>query len=202
MISTKTERKGKFESIFALVRDELLAHLVEEGLPADVVLYTRLSVESSVQGGNLNGGMSFINTVELLKSRDLTQDEYTKAAVLVSDEVISGSRRRGLSCWYRDLNPSLTSAAGDEGPPIGVVAIDEFMVLKSAIFRLLKTHFRKESYYADLVELSDYVAYKRAMGKLMDVVTTSLHTMDFVRFTFERSAETFSRDYGLINPFL
>jgi farnesyl diphosphate synthase len=35
-----------------------------------------------VPGGKLNRGMSVVDTVEILKGRALTEDEYFKAAVL------------------------------------------------------------------------------------------------------------------------
>ncbi|KAG6804941.1 hypothetical protein H0H93_006240, partial [Arthromyces matolae] len=40
------------------------------------------SLEYNVQGGKLNRGLSVVDTVEILKGRALSDDEYTKAAIL------------------------------------------------------------------------------------------------------------------------
>ena len=40
------------------------------------------NLEYNVPGGKLNRGMSVVDSVEILKDRPLTDEEYTKAAVL------------------------------------------------------------------------------------------------------------------------
>jgi len=40
------------------------------------------SLEYNVLGGKLNRGLSVVDSVEILKGRALTEDEYQKAAVL------------------------------------------------------------------------------------------------------------------------
>jgi farnesyl diphosphate synthase len=54
--------------------------------------------------------------------------------------------RRGQPCWFRL-----------EG--VGNIAVNDSFLLGSAIFQLLKTHFRQESYYIDIVELFHEVRY-------------------------------------------
>lgn len=48
--------------------------------------------------------------------------------------------RRGQPCWFRV-----------EG--IGAIAINDSFMLEGAIYHLLKTHFRRDPIYADLLEL-------------------------------------------------
>ena len=48
--------------------------------------------------------------------------------------------RRGQPCWYKNNG-------------IGNIAINDAFLLEAAIYQLLKSHFRKESYYVDLLEL-------------------------------------------------
>ena len=43
---------------------------------------TTQNLEYNVPGGKLNRGISVVDTVEILKGRTLTDDEYFKAAVL------------------------------------------------------------------------------------------------------------------------
>ncbi|KAG6907602.1 hypothetical protein DXG01_008220 [Tephrocybe rancida] len=198
MALTKAERRAKFESVFAFIRDELVAHFTKEGLPAEVIDWYRLSLEYNVQGGKLNRGLSVVDTVEILKGRPLAEDEYLKAAILgwsvellqayflVADDLMDGSiTRRGQPCWYRAPNPSLASSTFKR-PPIGLVAVNDSPMLKSAIFQLLRSHFRKESYYVDLVELFNDIAYKTEMGQLTDMVTAPPDVVDLARFSLER----------------
>lgn len=64
-----------------------------------------------------------------------------QAFFLVADDVMDGSHtRRGQPCWFRL-------------PEIGLVAINDGMLLESAIFTLLKKYFRQDSCYLDLIEL-------------------------------------------------
>lgn len=48
--------------------------------------------------------------------------------------------RRGQPCWYK--------VSG-----VGNIAINDAIMLEGAIYRLLRLHFRQESYYVDLLEL-------------------------------------------------
>jgi hypothetical protein len=48
--------------------------------------------------------------------------------------------RRSQPCWYRV-----------DG--VGNIAINDSFMLEGAIYHLIKTHFRREKYYVDLLEL-------------------------------------------------
>jgi geranylgeranyl pyrophosphate synthase len=48
--------------------------------------------------------------------------------------------RRGQPCWYRV-----------EG--VGLMAVNDALLLEGAIFQMLRKHFRKEPFYVDLVDL-------------------------------------------------
>jgi farnesyl diphosphate synthase len=64
-----------------------------------------------------------------------------QAFFLVSDDIMDQSvTRRGQPCWYKN-----------EG--VGNIAINDSVMLEAAIYHLLKSHFRKETYYVDLLEL-------------------------------------------------
>lgn len=53
----------------------------------------------------------------------------TQAYFLVADDIMDGSiTRRGQPCWYRQ-------------PAVGMVAINDGIILEAAIYRILRTHF-------------------------------------------------------------
>jgi len=54
--------------------------------------------------------------------------------------------RRGQPCWYK-VNG------------VGNIAINDAFILESAIYHLIKSHFRQEQYYVDVLELFHEVIY-------------------------------------------
>jgi len=81
--------------------------------------------------------------------------------------------RRGQPCWYRV-------------PQVGMVAINDSFMLEAAIYRLLKVHFRSESYYADLLDLFHETTYQTEMGQLVDLITAPEDKVDLSKFSLER----------------
>jgi farnesyl diphosphate synthase len=64
-----------------------------------------------------------------------------QAFFLVSDDMMDQSvTRRGQPCWFRM-----------EG--VGNIAINDAFMLEAAIYHLLKSHFRSEAYYVDILDL-------------------------------------------------
>ena len=54
--------------------------------------------------------------------------------------------------WKDSIAQKLTlTALSQEG--VGTIAINDSFLIESAIYKLLKRHFRPESYYVDLLEL-------------------------------------------------
>lgn len=54
--------------------------------------------------------------------------------------------RRGQPCWYRV--PDVKGLG-----KVHNIAINDAFILEGAIYHLLKSHFRREVYYVDLLEL-------------------------------------------------
>lgn len=48
--------------------------------------------------------------------------------------------RRGQPCWYRV-----------EG--VGLMAVNDALILEGAIFQMIRKHFRKDPFYVDLLDL-------------------------------------------------
>lgn len=68
-----------------------------------------------------------------------------QAYFLVLDDIMDNSvTRRGQPCWFRV-------------PQVGMVAINDGILLRNHIHRILKKHFRGKPYYVDLVDLFNEV---------------------------------------------
>jgi len=64
-----------------------------------------------------------------------------QAYFLVSDDIMDASiTRRGQPCWYRVEN-------------VGMMAVNDALILEGAIFQMIRKHFRKEPFYVDLIDL-------------------------------------------------
>ena len=97
-----------------------------------------------------------------------------QAFFLVSDDIMDASiTRRGQPCWYRQ-------------PSIGMIAINDAFMLESAIYRLIKVHFRSEPFYIDLVDLFHKTTYQTEMGQLVDLITALEDKVDLGKFSLER----------------
>jgi geranylgeranyl pyrophosphate synthase len=71
-----------------------------------------------------------------------------QAYFLVADDMMDQSvTRRGQPCWFRI-------------PKVSNIAINDAFMLEAAIYHLLKTHFRRDAFYADLLDLFHDVSHK------------------------------------------
>jgi farnesyl diphosphate synthase len=97
-----------------------------------------------------------------------------QAFFLVSDDIMDTSiTRRGQPCYYR-------------APGIGMIAINDAIMLEGAIYFLLKKHFRRTPYYVDLLELFHDTTYQTEMGQLIDLITAPEDHVDLNRFSLDK----------------
>ncbi|KAJ7896025.1 farnesyl-diphosphate synthase [Mycena olivaceomarginata] len=182
----KATKRTKFESTWARIREELVEHVRSEGFPPEAVEWYGKNLDYNVPGGKLNRGISVVDTVEILKGAPLDEDEHFKAGVLgwgvelmqafflVSDDIMDTSiTRRGQPCYYR-------------APGIGMIAINDAIMLEGAIYFLLKKHFRSTPYYVDLLELFHDTTYQTEMGQLIDLITAPEDHVDLNRFSLDK----------------
>ncbi|KAN0124348.1 farnesyl diphosphate synthase [Russula decolorans] len=182
----KAAARKRFEAVYTVVRDELLADFRKHNMPEEAIEYYRRSMDYNVPGGKLNRGLSVVDSVAILKGRELTESEYFKAAVLgwsvewlqayflVSDDIMDSSiTRRGQPCWYRV-----------EG--VGLMAVNDALLLEGAIFQMIRQHFRKDPFYVDLLDLMHEVSYQTEMGQLVDLITAPEDRVDLSKFNLSR----------------
>jgi farnesyl diphosphate synthase len=81
--------------------------------------------------------------------------------------------RRGQPCWYQT-------------PDVGLIAINDAFMLKSAINYLIKSHFKQETYYVDVLELFLEVTYQTETGQLIDLITAPEDHVDLSKFNLNK----------------
>ena len=84
--------------------------------------------------------------------------------------------RRGQPCWYKN-------------PEVGLIAINDAFMLESAIYHLIKSHFKQESYYVDLLELFHETTYQTEMGQLIDLITAPEDHVDLSKFNLTKCVD-------------
>jgi farnesyl diphosphate synthase len=144
------------------------------------------NLDYNVPGGKLNRGLSVVDSFEILRDGQITEDEWFKAAVLgwcvellqayflVVDDIMDQSHtRRSQPCYFRL-------------PSVGNIAINDSIMLEAAIFHLLKKWFRKDKNYVDILELFLDTTYQTEMGQMIDLITAPEDHVDLSKFSLEK----------------
>lgn len=104
----------------------------------------------------------------------LTLPLQLQAYFLVADDIMDSSvTRRSHPCWFRN-------------PKVGMIAINDSFMIHSAVYHLLKSHFRSQPYYVDLFDLFHDITYKTQFGQLIDLITAPENDVDLSKFSLER----------------
>jgi farnesyl diphosphate synthase len=130
--------------------------------------------------------MSVPDTGSQLLGRPLSSEEFKdlttlgwltellQAFFLVSDDIMDSSiTRRGEPCWYRQSG-------------VGMIAINDAFMLESAIYLILKKHFRSHPAYLDLIELFHEVSWQTELGQLCDLITAPEDNVDLNNFSMQK----------------
>nr|7BUW_A Chain A, FPS3 [Eucommia ulmoides]7BUW_B Chain B, FPS3 [Eucommia ulmoides] len=171
-----TELKSKFVKVYSVLKKELL-HDSAFGLTDDSRNWVERIMDYNVPGGKLNRGLSVVDSYKLLREltggkSELSDDEIFLASVLgwsvewiqayflVLDDIMDHSHtRRGHPCWFRL-------------PKVGMIAINDGLILRNHVPRILRTHFQTEHYYLQLVDLFHEVECQTIAGQMLDLITT------------------------------
>ncbi|KAH3899683.1 probable Farnesyl pyrophosphate synthase [Saccharomycodes ludwigii] len=188
--NAKEHNRTKFLKEFPKLVDELKSILTDYGLPKEAITWYEKSLNYNTPGGKLNRGLSVVDSYAILKGYksvdDLPEETYFKVALLgwciellqayflVADDMMDKSiTRRGQPCWYRV-------------PNVGEIAINDAFMLEGAIYILLKRHFKKETYYVDLLELFHEVTFQTELGQLLDLITAPEDHVDLSKFSLKK----------------
>lgn len=159
---------------------------------SSIVTFHHQSLNTNTPGGKLNRGLSVPDTtLHLLSSTPLSSTplssqqlhdtitlgwltELLQAFFLVSDDIMDASQtRRGQPCWYLQ-------------PGVGMIAINDAFMLESAIYSILKLHFRSHPAYLDLIELFHEVTFQTELGQQCDLLTAPEDHVDLTNFSMEK----------------
>eukprot|EP00249_Psilotum_nudum_P004200 c17743_g1_i2 orf=173-1252(+) len=162
----------KFLGVYETLKSEILADSEAFQYTDDSRTWVERMLDYNVPGGKLNRGLSVLDSFKLLKNEELSENEtflacalgwcieWLQAYFLVLDDIMDNSIiRRGQPCWFRV-------------PKVGIIAVNDGVLLRNHIFRILKAHFCTKPYYIDLVELFNEVEFQTASGQMLDLITT------------------------------
>ncbi|KAL4874944.1 isoprenoid synthase domain-containing protein [Aspergillus karnatakaensis] len=181
-------RLTSFEGVFTTLVEDIKAQCVEQyELPPRVWQWFEKSLNHNALGGKCNRGLSVVDAARLLLERDLTPGEYFQTAtlgwmvellqamMLVLDDIMDGSEtRRGKPSWYLV-------------PGVGMIAVNDAPMLESAIYLLLKKHFREHPAYVDMMELFHEASFRTELGQTCDLLAARQDSvgMDFAAFNHD-----------------
>ncbi|GAB2258487.1 hypothetical protein Droror1_Dr00014647 [Drosera rotundifolia] len=134
--------------------------------------------------GKLNRGLSVVDSYKSLKEgNELSENEiflasalgwcieWLQAFFLVLDDIMDRSHtRRGQPCWFRV-------------PKVGFIAVNDAVILRNHIPRIIKRHFREKDYYVELLDLFNEVEFQTASGQLIDLITTIEGEKDLSKYS-------------------
>nr|APG79413.1 FPS4 [Eucommia ulmoides]BBA21113.1 farnesyl diphosphate synthase [Eucommia ulmoides] len=175
--------KSTFLDVYSVLKSELTNDPAFQ-FTDDSRQWVERMLEYNVPGGKLNRGLSVIDSYKLLKEgKDLTEEEiflastlgwcieWLQAFFLVLDDIMDNSHtRRGQPCWFRV-------------PKVGMIAVNDGVLLRNHIPRILKKHFRQKPYYVDLLDLFNEVEFQTASGQMIDLITTLEGEKDLSKYT-------------------
>jgi len=174
--------RGMFLEVYELLKKELLTD-------SELVMYNDKSrawveemLDYTVPGGKWNRGLSVVDSFKHLKKDSLSETdifnahalgwcvEWLQGSSLVLDDIMDSSvTRRGQPCWYRV-------------PKVGLLAINDGVILRTHINRILKKHFRQLPVYVELVDLFNDIIYQTASGQMLDLITTPAGGVDLSKY--------------------
>lgn len=90
---------------------------------------------------------------------------------LITDDIMDKSEtRRGQPCWYKLED-------------VGMIAINDSLMIESSIFYILKKYFEDTDYYIKLVELFHEASMITTIGQSLDI---QMSNKDPRSFTMDR----------------
>lgn len=181
----------EFDAIFPLVVDSLINdNDVQDKNIKDVFIRFKKILETNVPNGKKNRGLTVVISYKLLANpKDLIEEniklahilgwciEIMQAFFVILDDVMDQSfTRRGMECWFRNEN-------------VGLMAINDAIMLESGIFYLLKKYFKNLPCYLNIMETFQQIIRLTSFGQCLDLLSEpSIYNLKFDAFTEDNYA--------------
>ncbi|KAG2600110.1 farnesyl pyrophosphate synthase-like isoform X2 [Panicum virgatum] len=179
-----TDKMAALKEIYKQLKAEVLEdHAAEIADHESAIQWIDRMVDYNVLGGKCNRLLSVIDTYKILKGVDVLSQEETflactlgwciewlHAHFLVLDDIMDNSQtRRGQPCWF-------------SVPQVGLIAINDAIILRNHVLRILRRHFKGKPYYADIIDLFNEAEFKVVSGELLDLIITHEGRKDLTRY--------------------
>ncbi|KAG1657782.1 hypothetical protein FOA52_012860 [Chlamydomonas sp. UWO 241] len=188
---SNNKQREAFLATYPQLRNELLNDPLLGVQPEYARRWFAEMMDYNVPGGKLNRGLAVIESLAAVQPPGLRLSEadahaarvvgfcieWLQAFFLVADDIMDGSEmRRGRPAWHRL-------------PGVGLSACNDYILLSSSVYRLLKKHLSGHPAYVQILELFHDVTHQTAYGQLLDLKTaTPGGRVDLERYTLENYA--------------
>ncbi|KAM9961111.1 hypothetical protein ACTFIW_010287 [Dictyostelium discoideum] len=201
--------KEEFIKVYSILKNDIFNELPKMKLASNAIDYIKELLNSpTITGGKMYRGLGFLysfNTLSLSKNNNNNNNNNNNKSLetsqheariigwclefisffLITDDIMdNGLTRRGELCWYR--NPSPFNPTEHK---VGMLAINDSVLIESFLFFILKKYFKNKSYYVDLFELFHESIFYTATGQLLDTSSFHIKRGDFTHFTFENYSQ-------------
>ncbi|XP_076884697.1 farnesyl diphosphate synthase 2-like [Bidens hawaiensis] len=201
-----TERSNDLKSKFMQVYDSIKFDLLHDPsfeFDDDSRQWVERMIDYNVPGGKMIRGLAVVDSYQLLNTEKLTDDgiflssvlgwciEWLQAYLLVHDDIMDDSHtRRGHPCWFRL-------------PEVGMIAVNDAVVLRSHIHRILKKHFSGKAYYVNLLNIFNEAEFQTVSGQMIDATTKLAGEKNLSKYsisTYRRIVQFKTSYYSLYLP--
>ncbi|RLM94261.1 farnesyl pyrophosphate synthase-like [Panicum miliaceum] len=177
------DKMAALKEIYNKLKAEVLEDHAAEITNESAVQWIDRMVDYNVLGGKCNRVLFVIDSYNILKGADvLSQEEIFLACTLgwciewlhayfiVLDDIMDNSQtRRGRPCWFTV-------------PQVGLIAINDAIILRNHVPRILRHHFKGKLYYIDIIDLLNEAEFKVVSGELLDLIITHEGRKDLTRY--------------------
>ncbi|KAH8407461.1 hypothetical protein KR222_001467 [Zaprionus bogoriensis] len=159
-------------------------------------------LQYNVPGGKKNRGILTVLTYKNLAApQDLTPEniklaqylgwcvEMLQSYFIILDDVMDHSTtRRGQKCWYKVEN-------------VGLIAINDAIMIESALYTILKQHFAHLDCYVALLELFHEISFITTCGQSLDQLNSNKSVSDFNMENYKAIVDNKTSYYSFYLPF-
>ncbi|KAJ8765106.1 hypothetical protein K2173_010590 [Erythroxylum novogranatense] len=198
-----SDLKSKFLQVYPILKSELLQDPAFE-YTDDSRLWIDRMLDYNVPRGKLDRGLSVVYCYKsLMEGKELSENEifltsvlgwcieWLQAFALIIDDIMDNSHtRRGQPCWFRV-------------PKVGMIAINDGLILRNQVGRILKTYFRDQPFYEELLDLFNEVEFQSLCGEMLDLICTHQGEKDLSKYSiplYFRVAEYKGAYYSIYLP--